>query len=337
MIKHMTKLTGWTASLVALAAIASADVKVNDYLSLNGYAAAAATYSDNTGSKNVSTLFNSGSNELDSLKLAAVGKYGDFGGKLSFLYIPTRNTVAGVPTSGFQDVYATYTKDEFTVTAGKFLSYLGYEAFDPNNMTQLTYGTTIFAVPTYHTGAKVDYATKTWGAGLAVVDSVFAGSGFLQGDGDFKRLGTEAYVTYTGIDKLTLWLGGAYDNHNKNFVAAPTRTVAIIDVWASYALNAKTTLAAEFDTEESVGKGYLGEVQYAFTDKFSGVARLSLKENAHGDSGTYYTLAPSYALTSNLKIRGEVSYADSAEATNGAYGLLSSKGFFYGVQALFSF
>jgi len=334
MIKHMTKLTGWTASLVALAATASADIKVNDYISLNGYAAAAATYSDNSApAKNVSTLFNSGSNELDSLKIAALGKYGDFGGKVSLLYIPTR----GGSNSGIQDIYATYTKEEFTVTAGKFLSYLGYEAFDPNNMTQLTYGTTIFAVPAYHTGAKVDYSTKTWGAGVAVIDSVFSGGGFLQGDGNFKRVGSEAYITYTGIDKLTLWAGAAYDDFNKNLVAAPTPDVAILDFWASYSLNAKTTLAAEFDTEESVGKGYLAEVQYAFTDKFSGIARFSVKENAHGDTGTYYTLAPTYKVTSALSVRGEVSYADSAEATNGAYGLLSTQGFFYGVQAIFAF
>ncbi len=327
MIKHMTKLTGWTASLVALAVTASADIKVNDYLSFNGYAAAAGTYSDNTKSKNVTTLFNSGSNELDSIKLAAVGKYGDFGGKVSLLYIPTR----GGDSSGIQDIYATYTKDEFTVTAGKFLSYLGYEAFDPNNMTQLTYGSTIFAVATYHTGAKVDYASKTWGAGIAIVDSVFGGTGFLQGDGDFKRVGSEAYVTYTGIDKLTLWLGGAYDDEGG-------AEVEILDLWASYALNAKTTLAAEVDTQSSIGTGYLGEVQYAFTDKFTGIARASCLNTAKGDTGSYYTLAPTYAVTSNLKIRGEVSYADGKEGVGpGTYKLLTSRGFFYGVQAIFTF
>ncbi|HTJ78755.1 MAG TPA: outer membrane beta-barrel protein [Rariglobus sp.] len=328
MIKHMTKLTGWTASLVALAATASADIKVNDYLSFNGYATASGTYSDNTAGKNVSTLFNSGSNELDSVKLAAVGTYGDFGGKLSLLYIPTRTG----SNSGIQDAYLTYSKDGFTVTGGKFLSYLGYEAFDPNNMTQMTYGADIFAIPGYHTGAKVDYAAKTWGAGFAVVDSIYqlGSPAFLQGDGKFDRVGYETYVTYTGIDKLTLWLGAAYDDNT-------TPDTVVYDFWASYALTSKLTLAGEFDTSESVAKGYLGEVQYAFTDKFSGIARFSAKENAHGGAGTYYTLAPTYKITPALSVRGEVSYADSVNATNGTYGLLTSQGFFYGVQALFTF
>ncbi len=337
MIKHMTKLTGWTASLVALAATASADVKVNDYLSLNGYAAAAATYSDPAnGPKSNSTFFNSGNPELDVLKVAAVGKYGDFGGKVSLLYVPNGGTTAGArtnDTSGILDSYVTYTKEEFTVTAGKFLSYLGYEAFDTSNMTQLTYGSTFFAIPAYHTGAKVDYAAKTWGAGIAVVDSVYnpGSSGwapYAQGDGKFDRTGTEAYVSYTGIDKLTLWVGGAYDNE---VVTGPVT----FDTWASYALNAKTTLAAEFDTQESVGKGYLAEVQYAFSDKLSGIVRVSAEDVSGGDTGGYYTVAPTYKITSALSVRGEVSYADASEGTAGA--VIKSRGFFYGVQALFVF
>jgi len=339
MIKHMTKLTGWTASLVALAATASADVKVNDYLSLNGYAVAAGTYSDPAnGPKSNSTLFNSGNPELDALKIAAIGKYGDFGGKLSLMYVPNGGTTAAGTrnndTSGILDSYVTYSKEEFTVTAGKFLSYLGYEAFDANNMTQLTYGSTFFAIPAYHTGAKVDYAAKTWGAGVAVVDSVYnpGNSGwapYAQGDGEFNRLGSEAYFSYTGIDKLTLWAGLAYDDN------AVTVNPVVFDTWASYALNAKTTLAAEFDCQESVGKAYLAEVQYAFSDKLSGIVRVSAEDVSGGDTGGYYTVAPTYKITSALSVRGEVSYADAAEGTAGA--VIKSRGFFYGVQALFVF
>ena len=45
-----------------------------------------------------------------------------------------------------------------SVTAGKFLSYLGYEAFDIPNMTQVSYanGDFLGAIPGYHTGVRVD-------------------------------------------------------------------------------------------------------------------------------------------------------------------------------------
>lgn len=340
MIKHMTKLTGWTASLVALAATASADVKVNDYLSLNGYAAAAATYAQPDSGKSSSTTFNSGNPELDVVKVAAVGKYGDFGGKLSLLYVPTTSTT-NHSDAGILDAYATYTKDQFTVTGGKFLSYLGYEAFDTSNMTQLTYGSTFFCIPAYHTGGKVDYAAKTWGAGVAVVDSVYnpGSSGwapYASGDGEFGQTGSEAYVTYTGIDKLTLWAGMAYDDQAV-VVSGHEAGPVTFDTWASYALNDKTTLAVEFDTQESVGKGYLAEVQYAFSDKLSGIVRASAEDTSHGtgDTGGYYTVAPTYKITPALSVRGEVSYADASEGTAGA--VVKSKGYFYGIQALFVF
>jgi len=345
MIKHMTKLTGWTAALAAVAATASADVKVNDYLSFTGYAAASGTFADTPAGNTHETFFNTGSPELDVVNVGLVGKYQDFGAKLSVLYSPTRTG----GNAGILDAYVTYTKGDFVVTAGNFLSWLGYESFYTPNMTQMTYAADIFAIPAYHTGVKVDYTiSKTLTAGVAIVDSEFnttghgwsgTTGGYAQGDGHFDSFGTEAYVSYTGIDKLTLWAGFGYDDNQ----VGGGQTI-IGDVWASYALSSKVTLAGEVDyvdatggTAFAAGSGYLTEVQYAFSDKLSGILRLSGKHVESGDTGTYITVSPSYKLTSNLTVRGEVSYADSAEATGGTYGLLKDTGFFYGVQGIFTF
>ena len=338
MIKQMTKLTGWTASLLALAATASADVKINDNLSLSGYAAAAGTITDTSPSTSPKdTLFNSGHGNLDSAEVVATGKYQDFTGKVSLLYIPNKGTAAD--SSGILDAYLAYTQGEITVTAGKFLSYMGYESFYTPSMNQLTYGSTIVDVAGYHTGAKVDYATKTFGAGVAVFDSEFGvNSGFNRGDGNYKHVGSEAYVTYTGIDKLTLWEGIGYGDQDPDpkFVSG-YKNDFVNDLWASYALNAKTTVAAEW-TYADIGtvknNGWLTFAQYTFTDKFSGIARISGIKYDGASAGTYFTLAPSYKLTSNLAVRGEVSYADSAA---GGASLSGKKGAFYGVQALFTF
>jgi len=102
MIKHMTKLTGWTAALAAAAVTASADVKVNDYLSFTGYAAASGTFADTPAGNTHETFFNSGSPELDVINAGLVGKYQDFGGKLSVLYVPNPRTAMpafSTPTS----------------------------------------------------------------------------------------------------------------------------------------------------------------------------------------------------------------------------------------------
>ena len=332
----MTKLTGWTASLLALAATASADVKINDNLSLSGYASAAGTITDTTPSTSPKdTLFNSGKGNLDSAVVAANGKYQDFTGKVSLLYVPNKGTAAD--SSGVLDAYLAYTQGEITVTAGKFLSYMGYESFYASNMNQLTYGSTIADIAGYHTGAKIDYTTKTFGAGVAVVDSEFPATGFNRGDGNYKHVGSEAYVTYTGIDKLTLWEGIGYGDQDP-VGAKVFYNDFVNDLWASYALNAKTTVAAEW-TYADIGtvknNGWLTFAQYTFTDKFSGIARVSGIKKDGSSAGTNFTLAPSYKLTSNLVIRGEVSYADSvAGAPPTGSG---KKGAFYGVQALFTF
>lgn len=334
MIKHMTKLTGWTAALAAVAATASADVKVNDYLTFTGYAAASGTFADTAAGNTHETLFNTGSPELDVVNVGLVGKYQDFGGKLSLLYVPTRTG----GNAGVLDAYVTYTKADFVVTAGNFLSWLGYESFYTPNMTQMTYAANIGAIPAYHTGVKVDYTiSKTLTAGVAIVDSEYnttghGWAGYAQGDGHFDSFGTEAYVSYTGIDKLTLWAGFGYDDNQ----VGGGQTV-IGDVWASYALSSKVTLAGEVTYVEQTGSGYLTEVQYAFSDKLTGIFRWSGAHAESGDTGTYLTVSPSYKVTSNLTVRGEVSYADSAEATAGTYGLLTDTGFFYGVQGIFTF
>src|SRR5690606_34352733 len=110
--------------------------------------------------------------------------------------------------AGVLDAYATYSAGAVSVTGGKFLSYLGYEAFEPVNMAQLTYG---FAsgIPGYATGAKVDYAGENFSIGFSVQDSLFMQPGtFFQGDGDFSDgLGYTVAASYTGIDKLTVFVG----------------------------------------------------------------------------------------------------------------------------------
>ncbi len=324
------KLTGLTASLVALASTASATVKINDYLSLEGYAVAAGTISDPDNGKKDYTLFDSGANFLDSINVALLGSYDNFSSKVSLEYVP--NTSPG-NSAELLDVYLSYKAGPVTVTGGKFLSYLGYEAYHPVAMNQLTYGSTIFAIPGYHTGVKADYAvTSTLTLGASVTDSLFPGSSAVfgdKGDGDFSDgLGYEFVATYTGIEKLTVFVGLGVDDDD----AATSDYV--FDVWASYALTDKLTVAAEYDYAEDFDQAYLLSAQYAFTNKFSTLLRWSARDVKGGDIGSYFTVSPTYALTSNLSVRGEVSYADSAE---GGASSIGDKGLFYGIQGVFKF
>lgn len=273
-------------------------------ITVSGYASLAYTYTDNG-----TETFADGNTPFDTIKVGFTGEYGAFGGYASLFYTPG---VAG-DDGGILDAYATYKTGDVTFTAGKYLSYLGYEAFDTVNMTQLTYANTLGAIPAYHTGAKVDYSTETFGAGFSISDSIRLGDGFWSGDDEFgDDQGYEAYVVYKGIDKLTLWAGVAYENTDDpgldEFIT--------YDLWASYQLTDKMTIAGEIAYHDSGPRGVQGLafLQYAFTDKFSTVFRFGIDEFAVGGDDNYrYTVSPTYAFTDYFLVRAELSYNDSRE------------------------
>ena len=306
-----------TASLTAFA-----DVKVNENFTINGYAVGSWTGTKPDGGATTETRLDSGSNNLDSVKLGLLGTSGQLSGYGSVLYIPGAANEAGL-----LDAYVTVdTGMGVKITGGKFLSYLGYEAFDPINMAQLSYGSTIFAIPGYHTGGKIDFAGSTFSAGVAVVDSVFHGAkGFFEGDREFSDdVGIEAMVSFTGIKNLTVFAGIATEDTD-----GATSDLFIFDLWASYALTDKITIAGEIDTMKDTGDGWLAFASYKFSDKFSTAFRVSGVKldptgTLPGRKDQKYTIAPSFTINSNLALRGEISLnqGDSGDSE------------FYGVQAI---
>jgi hypothetical protein len=276
---------------------ATAAASYEDWLKVSGYAVGSYTVTDAGDTKD--TFLDSGSSNLDSVKVGFETSQGALGSYVSLFYIPNND-------AGILDAYLNYKAGSFTFTGGKYLSYLGYEAFDPINMYQLTYANGLGAIPAYHTGVKMDYATDTFGAGANVSDSIRGGNGFFVGDEDYSNgLGYEAYVTYKGIDKLTIWAGAGYDD-----------TEGLTDwltynIWASYDLSDKLTLAGEIAYHEdgvSEGTQGLALAKYAFTDKFSTAFRYGIDSYSTGQPDTHkFTVAPTYAFCKSLSVRGELS------------------------------
>lgn len=312
-------------SLVA-SLTAFADVKVNENFAVNGYAVGSWTTTSPDGGSNSETYFKNGTlfGNTDAVKLGLLGSSGPVSAYGSILYLPAAGSTN---EAGLLDAYVTFDAGGgLKLTGGKYLSYFGYEAFDAPNMAQLTYGYTIFAVPAYHTGVKLDYAAKTFSAGLSVTDSVYGGAkGFFEGDREFSDdVGIEAVVSYTGIEKLTLFAGiASEDTHNA------TDKLFIFDLWASYAVSDKVTLGGEFDLQEGggalEGKGWLGFLGYKFTDRFSTAFRVSGFKADGGGNDTKWTVAPTIAISQNASLRAEFSLGEGD--TWGDYK-------FFGVQAL---
>lgn len=344
MTKRVTKLGVLAASALTLAATAYADVKLNDNFSISGYAAASYEYSKWKGAKATDSLFDGTKDtpSADAVKAALTANFKPVTGVISLYYVPN------LPTNELTvlDAYVTYdVGNGTTITGGKFLSWMGYEAFDTPNMAQITYGAPtvgyLGAIPAYHSGVKMEYGDKEQGAGFAVVDSVYSPNGFAKGDGELKHNGGfEAYYTYKAIQDFTFWAGAVYDTAG----GFQPHSVWMIDIWAQYQASKEITLAAEVTDKNggqwAKGWDWLLYLNYASTDKLSTVFRIS-GEQLSGDTkiaakaapsprSNYiqYTIGPSAKITDNLTVRAEVSfynYKDTADKT------------FFGVQGIFKF
>jgi hypothetical protein len=313
------------AFALAAALLGRADVKVNENLTVSGYAVGSYRILDSDPGTSTDRI------DLDAVKTLFTTNFKPVTGVISLYYQP------GAPSDvTILDAYATLDiGGGSTITAGKFLSYLGYEAFDIPNMTQMSYanGDFLAPIPGYHTGVKWDYAASNIGVGLAVVDSVYSGPNYLKGDGEFRHNGGfEGYFTFKA-DALQVWTGFAYDT--KGNVIHKDDEIFTWDLWASYSLSASTTVAAEYAIKDGglgdKGYNWLTFLNHAFGSHFSSAFRISGEQLDDGGPGfTKFTVSPAYKVNENFLLRTEYSYYDYKNHT-------ADSASFFGVQGVFRF
>jgi opacity protein-like surface antigen len=306
---------------LAAALTASADVKVNEMLTVSGYAVGSYEYISPDPGADTDSLFNGAKDtpSADAMKVNFAFNYKPVTANVSLFYIP--NIPTGVMRNELTvlDAFIAYDAGGgLTITGGKYLSPLGYEAFDPVNMNQITYSPvtvgTLGAIPAYHTGLKVDYADKVIGYGIGIVDSVYSPLGIDKGDGELRHnAGFEGYVTSMGLGDLKLWGGFAYDTKG----GFQSHNVLTLDFWGEYAVNKETKVALEYCNKDggdfSKGWTWLAYLNYAFTPKVSGVARIGgekLEGKTAGQDFMQYTIGPSFKVNDNFLVRAEYSYYD---------------------------
>ena len=306
MIKHLSKISG-LAAFAVLAVSASAEVKLNENFSVDGYAIGAGVVTEGTNARN-DKLGNS-ANNFDSVKVALNGKYDAFTSKVSLYGIHSESQATDtISDIGVLDAYVTYTSGEFAVTAGKFLGWLGYESFDSPNNAFISFSSAAYSSP-YATGAKVEYITKEFSTGVSARDSQMAGTThFFEGDGSYANdIGYEAYFLYTGIDKLKVFAGMGYQDVNFDN-GSENQSLNTYDVWASYDITSKLTLVAEYASiEDSVDYSWNVLANYAFTADFSSAVRVTGREGFRGGNDTFgYGVASTYVLHKNFSLKAEV-------------------------------
>jgi hypothetical protein len=344
------------AGVAALAAAvpAFAQIKVNDSLSVTGWAVGSYQYTSPSAGPSTDSL------NLDAgLLQATLTPAKKVTAVMSVYYRPSAE--GGVSPSGSEatllDAYVSYAaSDTLTLTAGKFLSYLGYESFyfDQDNMITLANQQLLAPIPGYHEGVKFDYSpNKTNTLGAALVDSLYQKPGYAatEGDGGLKhQAGFEGYYTNTAITNLTLWAGVGYETPTKpgydtggiteefgpkGAVLQNSHDVYVLDVWGAYVLdknNDQIVLEEIYKDGGFADKGsnWLVYYLYNFTPKIGSWFSFSGEDVTHGASYTKYSLAPTYTYNSSLALRLQYSYTDYS-----SYVIKDSN--YFGAEIIFKF
>jgi hypothetical protein len=338
------KTTITAAAIVATTVSAFADIKVNDSLTFNGWAVGSYQWTQPKPGNSFDSL------NLDAALLAAVvTPTKGVTGTISTYYRPSAE--GGVSPGGSEatvlDAYIAYDAGGgLTLTAGKFLSYLGYESFyfSQDNMISLANQQFLAPIPGYHEGVKFDYSPdKTTTFGAALVDSLYQKPGYAAtvGDGEFKHNGgAEAYVSFSGVPNLALWAGIGYQSKTKpgvdtSGVVDPNgHTIVVYDVYGTYTVSKEIAVTLEEIYKDggigNKGSNWLAYLQYKMGDKAYTWFSVSGENVTGGGRYTKYSVSPTYVLNGNLSVRAQYSYTDyKSSAWNSAN--------YLGAEVIFTF
>ena len=311
-----TKLAVMAASALALAATAQAQ-----NVTTSGFALASWSQTNGTGADHFG---------IDNAMIKFSGDYKPLAVVASLYYVP--GSAVGTDSDiHFLDAYATYDMGGgWAVTGGRFLSWMGYESFFSVNNPEMTPGYLNPVIGGYEEGARVVYTDKDWNAGLALTDSVLHTASAFYGDGELKKgYGAEAYFNYTGIKDTQIWFGISHDS--KGATASDDTT---FDLWAQYQIDPALYVAFDLAVFDGVADStsWLVLADYTFSDKIAAAFRVGGDRNNGPTAAddTKYTFAPTYTVTKNFSVRGEVSYT----VFNGAAAPNTT---FLGLQGVFKF
>ena len=316
------------ASVLAVSAIpaANAEIELGEGLSVGGFVDMSFNYIDTDGADSAEKVFGVDQVETDFFYKGSNGvsaqvdiEYGEGEGE------------DGGRTFVEQAFVTKQINDQFSVKAGRFLSYSGWEAEEPTGLFQYSgtgyapafYGYYQQGASAYYDGGMVDFSVSIVNS---LVDPV---------DDDTSALGTELGIALQPMEGLTA----------KLFYLTESDTDKV-NFWTSYEV-AGWTFALEYNTADYAdgfkfdpadaytvadADGYLLMANYATGD--FGVTVRYHDWSADDAAGTTVlensaiTLAPSYAIGDNLLVIAEYRMDD-----NGAMADTDT----FTIEVLFSF
>ena len=282
---------------------ASAEIKLNDNLSVSGFLdmSTVTTMGDETET----------SLSFDQFEMDFHLNYGSVTGQVD---IDSTDADQGIK---LEQGFVTYTapKDMLpgvSITAGRFLSSLGFEAAEPTGLYQYSFSEGI-PYPGYQNGVAVNVKPmKQAGIYVAFLSSVWDVN-----ETDAGTPGIEAQLALTPIEQITAKVGYALD-------AMDDYTQTELNAWLSFA-QGPLTLAGEIDllgnwgADGNNGMHFLGMANVSLADIISAPIGVTLRFSGisldDSDTSTEFTFSPSYSATDNWLLLAEFKQRLDAEET----------------------
>jgi hypothetical protein len=308
------------SAFLAASSFSMGEIVVNDFLSFEGFVDSSYSHTD-TEAEGDSESDNSFG--VDQVEISWLFNFDAVTAQIDLEYED------GVEDNndGVEQAFVNYALGNGDViTAGRYASMLGFEAYEPTGLYQYStaydvVGTDLTFGSQYNQGVKFTRTSDTTFFGISVQDEAFGDNG--DGDSDPDRLGGAGDSSYAvevagSMDLgngLTVFVGAVFED-------ADLGDNQLINAYVTYETGA-WLFAAEINVAEY--SDYLGfnedldltsgllMANYAYSDVASVTARLSAIELEIADAKldiTKYTLAHNYALSDNLLLVTEINYVD---------------------------
>ena len=325
------------SAFLAASSFSTAEIVVNDFLSFEGFVdmSYSTTSAEADGDQESDNSF-----QIDQVEISWLFDFDPVTAQIDLAYEGTDGDYGIV-----EQAFATYHFDNGgAITAGRYASMLGFEAFEPTGLYQysLAYDTVFLdstsILPGYAQGVKYTHEGDNTFFGISVQDTAFNGGEDRLGGDDFSTFGVEIAGAYYMDNGLSFFLGGAWGESED--AAGDTGDTYVINTYVTFETGA-WIFAAEFNYGEDEAFEFPGlyadaeamsallMANFAYSDQASVTGRLSYFD-IEGDfgaeaDGVKYTLAHNYSFTDNLllvlevnMVDGEVGSTDYEEVTGAA-------------------
>ncbi len=289
------KLTGVAAASALALTSARAEIELTPNLKISGFADMSAYIVEPDPGDSVNDM------NLDQVEVDLAASFEKVTGNIDLEWRTDGDVTV-------EQAYVNYKFDEqSSFTAGRFLSYMGYEGDEPYKLFQYSYAYD-FGLPYagYNDGVKYDYAADKFSFGAALVSANYGRTSRVS-----DEFGFETKATFTPAEGWTIFAGYSYDSKETS------ENISYYNLWVQYQKE-KLTLAAEIGKLEDEDAAFMPShlfwlvmANYALSDSLGITGRVSAQDiDDDGGSNTKFTISPSYKLSSNLLAVFEFSYTD---------------------------